>query len=95
MLKADLISQSFFDTNLIHLIPDWAETFFDHITLKRRLSDTDLGVGVALALHHSSHHVVFGDQALGFQQDDSQQTLQEEMISFHSVFSVAPSYLLL
>lgn len=62
-------------THLIHFVPDWVEVLLDHITLERDLSNIDLGIGVTLALHHTAHLIVFGNQTLSLQQDDSQQPL--------------------
>lgn len=67
-------------THLIHLIPDWVEILLDHITLKCELSNIDLGIGVTFSFHHTTHHVIFGDQTLGLQQDDSQQPLKEGIV---------------
>lgn len=58
-------------THLIHLIPDWVEILFDHMTLKFKLSNMDLGVRVTFSFYHTTHHVVFGNQTLGLHQDDS------------------------
>lgn len=65
------------NTHLIHLIPDWVKILLDHITPKCSLSNIDLGIGVTLALHHTAHLIIFGNQTLCLQQDDSQQPLQE------------------
>lgn len=77
MLRANQIVQSSY---LIHLIPARVEILLDHMTLKRKLPNIDLGIGVALALPHTAHHVIFGNQTLGLQQDDSQQPLQERIV---------------
>lgn len=84
-------------THLIYLIPDRVEILVDHITLKCHISHTDLGIWVTLALHQAAHLVIFGNQILGLQQDDSQHPLQEGIISLYigSFFYYYAMYLLL
>lgn len=63
-------------THLVHLIPDWVEVLLDHMTFEFKLPNADLGIRVTFAFHHATHHVIFGNQALGLHQDDSQEPLK-------------------
>lgn len=62
-------------TNLIELVPDRVEVFFDGVAAVGDASHPDLDIGVALPLHHAPHEVVLRYQVLGFHQVDAQHPL--------------------
>lgn len=62
-------------TNLVELVPDRVEVFFDGVAAVGDASHPDLDIGVALPLHHAPHEVVLCYQVLGFHQVDAQHPL--------------------
>lgn len=73
-------------THLIHFIPERVEILLDHVTLKHFLPNGDVCVGVALAFHHTAHFVVFGNQILSLQEDESEQALEGQNLKINFKF---------
>lgn len=74
-----------FKTNLIELIPDWVEILLHHSAFKHDLTNADVCVGITFALLQTTHNVIFSNQTLSLQQDESQESLYEWHIDLYSI----------